>query len=516
MLDIVLAKRWITGGWTGVSYCIKFLHIICNVAHGWIPILGYGVSNQDRAVVRSQGSNMTVEIAAAADVAVIGAGNVGIAVAYYLIEHQGIRNVILIDPRDPMSLTSAQSGENYRNWWPHPVMTEFTNDSITLLEKIAAATGNRINMSRRGYALVTRRTKPADLIDELYSGYGSDAERLIRIHDGSKAKIYEPPVSAAWERAPVGVDVLCHPGLIREIFPTYARDAATVLHIRRAGAISGQQLGQFMLETIRAVGGRVLRGKVVAVENANIFTLMVATGEGRATVRVPRLVNAAGPFLKEVAALFGEEIPVSCVYQQKVAFEDREAAIPRAMPFTIDLDGQTLAWSAEERTILAEDPHGARFLEPMQGGVHCRPDGAEAGRWIKLGWAFNTTASDPHGPEPIDDQFPDFVIRAASRLHPALGTYIGRLPRGTHHYGGYYTMTNENWPLIGPMRTAGAFVAGALSGFGTMAACATGSLCAAWVNGGSLPSYASALSNARYADTKIMAELAALKSRGVL
>lgn len=459
---------------------------------------------------------MTAEEAVAADVAVIGTGNIGIAVAYYLIEHQETRNVVLIDPRDPMSLTSAQSGENYRNWWPHPVMTDFTNDSITLLEKIAAASGNRINMSRRGYALVTRRIKPIDLIDELYSGYGSDAERLIRIHDGPKTSTYKPPVSAAWERAPGGVDVLCHPSLIRETFPTYARDAATVLHIRRAGAISGQQLGQFMLEAIRAAGGRVLRGKVVAVENANPFTLTVATLEGRTTVRVPRIVNAAGPFLKEVATLFGEEVPVSCVYQQKIALEDREATLPRAMPFTIDLDGQKLAWSVEERAILAEDPYGARFLEPMQGGIHCRPDGAEAGRWIKLGWALNTSASDPHGPEPLNDQFPDLVLRAASRLHPALGTYIGRLPRGTHHYGGYYTMTNENWPLIGPMRTPGAFVAGALSGFGTMAACATGSLCAAWVNGNSLPSYASALSNARYADTKIMAELAALKSRGVL
>jgi hypothetical protein len=34
---------------------------------------------------------------------------------------------------------------------------------------------------------------------------------------------------------------------------------------------------------------------------------------------------------------------------------------------------------------------------------------------------------------------------------------------------------------------------GALSGFGTMTACMTGSLCAAWVAGGDLPSYARAL-----------------------
>jgi len=74
------------------------------------------------------------------DVAVVGAGNVGIAVAYYLVKEQGISRVALIDPRDPMSLTSAQSGENYRNWWPHPTMTAFTDDSIRSMA--ACATGS--------------------------------------------------------------------------------------------------------------------------------------------------------------------------------------------------------------------------------------------------------------------------------------------------------------------------------------------------------------------------------------
>ena len=77
-------------------------------------------------------------------------------------------------------------------------------------------------------------------------------------------------------------------------------------------------------------------------------------------------------------------------------------------------------------------------------------------------------------------------------------------------------MTPENWPLIGPMRVPGAFVAGAMSGFGTMAACMTGAIAAAWVADGSLPSYAMALSPARYADAALMAELAELKSHGVL
>jgi glycine/D-amino acid oxidase-like deaminating enzyme len=451
-----------------------------------------------------------------ADIAVIGAGNVGIAVAYYLVKHHRLSNIILIDPRDPMSLTSAQSGENFRNWWPHPVMTDFTNHSITLMQAIAEATGNRINMTRRGYALVTRRTRPADLIDDLHKGYGANAEHLVRIHDGPSSTAYQPPIATSLDQAPDGVDVLCHPTLIRTTFPGYAPDIATVLHIRRAGAISGQQLGQFMLESIRSAGGRLLRGQVIGIGRVDPFELAIAQPDGTHTVQATRVVNAAGPFFRDVAGLLGEDVPTSCIYQQKIAFEDRDNAIPRTMPFTVDLDGQSLPWTDEERALLAEDPDTARLLAPMPGGIHCRPDGTEAGKWIKLGWAFNNRATDPHGPDPVDDQFPDIVLRAASRLHPGLKTYIGRLPRGAHHYGGYYTLTDENWPLIGPMRTPGAFLAGALSGFGTMAACEAGSLCAAWITGSPLPGYAKALSSARHADKKIMAELAALKSRGVL
>ena len=108
----------------------------------------------------------------------------------------------------------------------------------------------------------------------------------------------------------------------------------------------------------------------------------------------------------------------------------------------------------------------------------------------------------------IDPAFgQDIVLRAASRLHPKLASYVGRLPRGAHHYGGYYTMTEENWPLIGPMSTPGAFVAGAHSGFGSMAACATGEICAAWVTGNRTPAYAHSLSAARYADPALMTQL---------
>lgn len=451
------------------------------------------------------------------DVAVIGAGIVGIAVAHYLAARHGVRRLVLVEQGDPMALTSAQSGENYRNWWPHPVMRAFTDDAIDLMEEIARASDNRLHMTRRGYALVTRRERPEDLFAELARGYGDGAASRIRFHEAGNHAGYHPATSADWDAAPDGVDVVMDHALIRAHFPSYAQDVATVLHIRRAGDISGQQMGAWMLEGIRAAGGRVLRARLAGIEGGAPFTLRLEGAAGPATLRAERIVNAAGPFFGDVAAMLGEIVPLQTVFQQKIAFEDRERAIPRSMPFTIDLDGQTLSWTEEEREILASDPTTEALTRPMPGAIHCRPEGGDGGTWLKLGWAYNRTPSDPHAePPPVDPNFPDVVLRGASRLNPSLAVYLGRLPRGARHYGGYYAMTPENWPLIGPMRTPGAFMAGALSGYGTMAATATGALCAAWMQDAPRPDYAELFTLRRHDDPVLMAELRGEESKGVL
>ncbi|MFO0002345.1 MAG: FAD-dependent oxidoreductase, partial [bacterium] len=207
------------------------------------------------------------------DVAVIGAGSVGIAVAYYLVRDHGLRRVALIDPLAPMSLTSAQSGENYRNWWPHRVMTAFTDHSIDLMERLDECSGGRLRMTRGGYALVTRRERPGDLIDALHLGYAdSPGEIRIREHEGD----YASPRRSPWKGVPSGVDVLVDRGLIRKTFPAFAQDIATVLHIRRAGSIDAQQMGSLMLEAIREAGATVIRGTVTAFPAGTPFRLEIA------------------------------------------------------------------------------------------------------------------------------------------------------------------------------------------------------------------------------------------------
>lgn len=385
-----------------------------------------------------------------------------------------------------MSYTSAQSGDNYRNWWPHPTMTDFTNDSIDELDRLAAESDNVFQMTKGGYALATRRQDVADLVNSI----------------------------------PGNIDVRVFSGSDRKHFPALSPDIQNVIHIRRGGDISGQQLGQYMLQRIAAAGGKKQRAKLTAVHQGSAYSLTVRDSNGSRQINADILINAAGPFANSVAEMLGTTLPLSNIYQQKIAFEDQLASIPREMPFSIDLDTKTLDWNDEEREMLRDDSDLAWLTDEMPSGTHCRPDGGVNGRWVKLGWAYNQTPSVPQdelsNEVSIDPSFPEIVIRGTAKLIPALTPYIENPPGRFSHYGGYYTMTDENWPIIGPLDGRGAYVVGALSGFGSMAACAAGKLCAAHVCGGALPAYADNLSLRRYENTELMAELVALNNQGLL
>src|SRR2546430_15929468 len=91
-----------------------------------------------------------------AEVVICGAGIAGIATAYHLTR-QGVTDVVLVDERPPLSLTSDKSTECYRNWWPGPgdAMVAVMNRSIDLLEELARDSGNVFRLNRRGYLFAT-------------------------------------------------------------------------------------------------------------------------------------------------------------------------------------------------------------------------------------------------------------------------------------------------------------------------------------------------------------------------
>jgi glycine/D-amino acid oxidase-like deaminating enzyme len=439
-------------------------------------------------------------------VVICGAGIAGIAAAWQLSVVHGLMDVTLVEPGNPLSLTSDKSTEAYRNWWPGPdrAMTAFMDRSIDLLEEIARATGNRINLNRRGYLFATADPGKISFLAEVARKAELRGGGPARFHD-SGASVYTPSPERGFDLALTGADVITDRALIRRHFPFLAPETIAVAHARRAGWLSAQQLGMTMLEAARERGVRLLRGRIVDADVGTHVRGVVVERDGeRHTLPASHLVLAAGPMQKEVAALIGVDLPLYAERHHKVSFADAQSAVPRHAPMMIWLDAQRLPWSEEERAALAQDHEANWLLQEFPAGVHGRPDGAHA---TLILFNHHGEAVEPVFPLPDPPlHYAEIAMRGMSTMVPALRAYAGQ-PLRPYVDGGYYVRTRENRPLIGPLPVEGAYVSCGFSGFGVMASCASGELVARHIAGASLPDYAGAFLLSRYEDTAYQALL---------
>ncbi len=430
-----------------------------------------------------------------AEVVICGAGIAGIATAYHLTR-LGVTDVVLVDERPPLSLTSDKSTECYRNLWPGPgdAMVAAMNRSIDLLEGLARESGNVFRMNRRGYLFAS--ADPARIPQFVASAQEAAAlgAGAARVHAGASGD-YRPPAGDGFEDQPNGVDVITDRALIRRHFPYLADDTIAVFHGRRCGWLSGQQLGMHLLERARAKGARLVQGTLEAIDTSGGRVNGVRVSG--APIATERVVNAAGPFAGRVARLLGVELPVYCERHAKIAFADTLGALPRSAPLLIWTDPVRVAWTDEERAALAESRPD--LLGEFPFGVHGRPEGAGDSPIVLLLWNYHLEPVEPRFPLAFDPAYPELVIRGMARAVPAFARYFDRLPRAMVD-GGYYTKTRENRFLAGPLPVEGAYVCGALSGYGLMAANVAGELVADHVTGRPLPPYARAFTLARYDD----------------
>jgi glycine/D-amino acid oxidase-like deaminating enzyme len=229
-----------------------------------------------------------------ADVVICGAGIAGIVAAYHLTVRHGLNNVLLVDERPPLSLTSDKSTECYRNWWPGPgdAMVSLMNRSIDIMEALAHQTGNAFHLNRRGYLFVT--ADPARIPE--FKQVTEEASELgagpVRYHTGrSGEEAYAPAPPTGFEDQPTGADLILDLALIREHFPYLSQRAIAAIHARRAGWFSGQQLGILLLEQARQRGAKLLEARVeegVQVEGGRVqWEMIPKRGAGQDSPRIP-------------------------------------------------------------------------------------------------------------------------------------------------------------------------------------------------------------------------------------
>jgi glycine/D-amino acid oxidase-like deaminating enzyme len=442
-----------------------------------------------------------------ADVVICGAGIAGIAAAYFLTQRHGIENVVIVDDQPPLSVTSDKSSEAYRNWWPGPgsAMVSFMDRSIDLLQMLAAESDNRFHLNRRGYLFVTADDQRAELMAKearQIAALGAGPLRVDGVYARSEAEGYDSHL--------VGADLIRDTAVIQDAYPFLSKDTVAMLHARRCGWLSAQQLGMYMWEQARAKGARLLDARVTGVITGGnqVKGVDVQNAAGNAHIPTGIFVNAAGPFLAQVASFLGVELPVYNELHGKIAFEDTAGVVDRGAPLIICSDPVRLPWSESERADLAAFEDTSWLLDEFPPGLHFRPEGGPGSQTILALWPYHiTTTKNPVWPLTFDPEFVEVVMRGLSTLVPGFSTYLQRMSPPTID-GGYYCKTRDNRPLISPLAVSGAFVIGALSGYGIMAAPAAAELLSAYIVDDPLPAYAPAFALERFHDPAYQEQLA--------
>jgi glycine/D-amino acid oxidase-like deaminating enzyme len=442
------------------------------------------------------------------DAVVVGAGMAGAAAAFSLVE-AGLGRVLVLEEGPPLGLTSDKSTECYRNYWPGPdaAMLAFMQDSIAGLEAHAVRSGDRFQLRQRGYLFATAREGELERLAEEARQAEAFGGGRLRVEPGE----YRASPESAFDAGLDGADLITDKGVIARHFGYLTPETRGVLHVRRCGALSAQQLGMYFLEAARERGARLVAGRFEGIETAagKLNRVRYRDGAGAAVeVGAEALVIAPGPYLKAVGQAAGTELPVVVEKHVKISLADPLGVMRRDAPLTIWNDPTNLEWAPEERAALQEEPETRWLTKTLPAGVHGRPVGA--GDQVLMYWTYDCELSDaPTFPIEPDPFLPEVTLRGMAVMVPGLKAYLDPMPQ-PYVDGGYYTKTADNRPLIGPLVVPGTFVSGAFSGYGIMAAPGAGELIAAHVTGKALPDYADALAPQRFEDADYLRKVEGL------
>ncbi len=350
-----------------------------------------------------------------ADVLIVGGGVIGAASAYFA-SRAGFRTR-LIEKRAALgTLTTAASLSSFRAQFGDAVNIEMMRESIGFFEKLAAQVD--LGLVQQGYLFVTTAAE----------GYVQSRQRVelqracglrdVELWDGDEARRHftylGPNVTAATFRAKDG---------------WLSAHELTYHYARASGA-------QIDLETTV---------EQILVEGGAVQGVLTNRGE----IHAPRVVIAAGPFSKNLAAGLGLHLPIDLVRRQHAALKAR-ALVPHQSlflanaPMTVDVDT----------------------------GAHWRPDG----RGAILAWAL------PEEPgEALEDVRPDwdFAARAVdgvARVSPFWHEVSEHLRRSDIDLrAGQYDMTPDAKPLVSAVPgIRGLYLNCGYSGHGVMSSPAGG------------------------------------------
>lgn len=356
-----------------------------------------------------------------ADVVIIGGGCMGVSTAYHLTRN-GLCNVVLLE-REPM-LGMGSTGRNaggVRHQFSSEANVKLSIESIRLFERFTEEVGHEIDFYQDGYLFLLSTEKAL-------SDFRRSVEMQRRL--GVEVELLTPDEA---QRLAPGLEV---DGVIGATF--CARDGiADPNGVTTGFAKAAQAAGVEIRRSTEVTAIRTEAGRVAAVE----------TTHGAISTRT--VVNAAGPYARDVGRMAGVEVPVS-PYRRHIFITEPIApgsSVPASRIMVIDFE--------------------TTFYFHREGG----------------GVLFGM--SDPDEPSSYNSmvswEFLERITPTAIKRLPALAD-----AGIAHAWAGLYEMSPDAMPIIGLAQAVeGFFIVAGFSGHGFQHSPAAGRLLAEIIISGS-------------------------------
>jgi len=382
-----------------------------------------------------------------ADVVIIGSGIVGSSVAYHLAQ-QGCTNVLVLEREAHQGKGSTgKSMGGVRAQFSTPINIQMSKYSIDFFSKFDEVVGHPADYRAHGYLFCATNEKHI-----AYLQANMERQRALGV---------------------TNVEWMAQEDISKIVPQLRVDDILGGTFCPTDGFVDPHSVMMGFMLNAREKGVRLWLDTTVTgieVENSQIKT--VNTSRGSISTKV--VVNAAGAWAAQVAAMAGAELPVEPLRRQLVPTEPFDR-LPQRFPMVID----------------------------MSTGFHFRREG----KGILLAW--NDPKETPGFKTGFDTSFVEKILTHAASRVPVLAE-AGVNPRRA--WAGLYEMTPDHHAIIGPApNVQGLYFVNGFSGHGVMHSPASGRVAADLVlKGHSDLIDATQLGVERFKEGKLLEETAVL------
>ena len=361
---------------------------------------------------------------------VVGSGGLGAATAFYLMT-RGAGHVALLDRHEIGSQTSPRAAGMAAHARSSDLMAGLMSSASARLRRFTEDTGEPLSWTQCGSLKVARRREDGRVLE-------AELDRAVRL--GLDARLISPEAAHRLNPflEPAGVFAVLW--VAEDLYFDPAQVAVGF-------ARGAQARGASILPHTTVTGLETSDGRVTGVET------------DRGVIRTPVVVDAAGAWTRQVAAMSGIRVPIVPTRHQLFVSEP--------------LPG-----------VRADLP----MVRIMDAGVYVRPceGGFLWGVFEQDPRQFDMDELDGHFQIADLDLDPEVLWRAADEVAPQLPSL--RAAGVREHRGGLPTMTADGQHIVGPAPAAeGFFIAGGCNVAGLSIAPAIGDALANWITEGAPP-----------------------------